>query len=295
MCIIVYKEKGTPVKIDWDILKTCFENNPDGAGYAIAYDNKLILRKGFMRFLDFQQSFESATKHIKLKDAGILLHFRITTHGGTNKENTHPFAIGCDDTTKSKYKDLDCAVAMNGICLSNMGYKDKLSDTADAVKNVINPIYNMFGEFWQKEQSKTLFKFLGAKWAFLQKDGKVFAFGDFNQRAGWNYSNYSYMSYTKSVYSYDIKDDYICDSYTSYYNDKLDSYTNYSLLGLTPFKGVLENIETLELLEIEGNDVFFIDDENFLYSYDWESDDFYITDEYSILQNDTWLELAVVD
>ena len=291
MCIIAYKEKGINGKIDWDVLETCFINNPDGAGYSLAYNDTLIIRKGFMQFEDLKASLTNAVKGKKLVDCGILLHFRITTHGGTNRENTHPFPIGHNDMGLRKYKDLPASVAMNGICLSNMGYRDALSDTADAVKNVVNPLYRICGNFWQNENAEQLFDFLGAKWAILEKNGKVYSFGEFNQSAGWHYSNYSYLSYTYSSYKSPSYMTSSCYS-NSYYStsDKIQPfshYLDYHSLGLKPFKGYLENTETLDIVEITYNDDYYIDDENFIYCYDWQDDDYYIIENYTVLQDET--------
>ena len=53
MCIIVAKEKGVAMP-EMNILKTCFENNPDGAGVMWNENNKVEIRKGFMRWSEFE-------------------------------------------------------------------------------------------------------------------------------------------------------------------------------------------------------------------------------------------------
>ena len=52
MCIIVAKEKGQKLPSK-DILKTCFNNNDDGAGFMYVQDGKVIIDKGYMDFKSF--------------------------------------------------------------------------------------------------------------------------------------------------------------------------------------------------------------------------------------------------
>jgi hypothetical protein len=53
MCIIVYKPKGIELPKE-DILKNCFDNNADGAGYMYAHKGKVLIHKGFMDWEDFK-------------------------------------------------------------------------------------------------------------------------------------------------------------------------------------------------------------------------------------------------
>ena len=45
MCIAIYSLKGTDIPSE-DILKTCFLNNPDGAGFAFNKGGKVHIVKG---------------------------------------------------------------------------------------------------------------------------------------------------------------------------------------------------------------------------------------------------------
>lgn len=293
MCIIVYKKKNVNTKINWDILETCFNNNNDGAGYAIAYDGKLILRKGFMKWIDFKTSLEKTTKNMDIKKAAMLFHFRITTHGGTCRENTHPFPIGTKTLTERKYTNLDAAVAMNGICLSNEGYSKYSfskagkpaytnSDTMDAIENVINPMYKISGSFWKNEQAETIFNWLGAKWAVLEKNGDITTFGEFNQSQGWNYSNLSWKTPKKKTwecYSWDSAGNY-GKTYgeSSYYGD---SYFDYDFI---PFAGKLKNSITGNILEVNYNAEYYLDTAGEVWAYDWETDDYVLLSNFVVLE-----------
>ena len=85
MCIAIYKPKD--VTISKAALQRCFVANPDGAGFMFAEDNQLHTYKGYFSFKNFYKAYQ---KH-ETKQA--LVHFRIKTHGKTNKQNCHPFLV----------------------------------------------------------------------------------------------------------------------------------------------------------------------------------------------------------
>ena len=89
MCIAILKPKGE--NISKDRLENCFDNNDDGAGYVFAMNGSLHFFKGFFRFKDFWKSYVKNV--INNGNPITAIHFRITTHGITNKTNCHPFLI----------------------------------------------------------------------------------------------------------------------------------------------------------------------------------------------------------
>lgn len=86
MCIAIVKPAGK--SISDDVLKTCFENNADGAGFAYRTDAGLVVVKGLFKFEDFLAAYKE--RGVGAVDA--LIHFRITTRGDDSADNTHPFA-----------------------------------------------------------------------------------------------------------------------------------------------------------------------------------------------------------
>ena len=93
MCIIVYKPWGIP--IDPQILETCFENNPDGAGYMFPCEGRLLIKKGFFTFEEFAAAWEKSRK-IHGDTLPVVFHFRIATAGKIDKANCHPHRIASD-------------------------------------------------------------------------------------------------------------------------------------------------------------------------------------------------------
>ena len=88
MCIAIVKPRG--VSLAEDRLRTCFENNPDGAGFAIAAEQAVQIHKGYVSFREFWAAYQ---EHDVDKYPAVI-HFRITTRGESSARNHHPFAVG---------------------------------------------------------------------------------------------------------------------------------------------------------------------------------------------------------
>ena len=87
MCIAIVKPRG--VSLAEDRLRICFENNPDGAGFAIATEQGVVIHKGYTTF----QAFWTAYREYRVDDYPALVHFRITTRGENSARNHHPFPV----------------------------------------------------------------------------------------------------------------------------------------------------------------------------------------------------------
>lgn len=122
MCVIIAHPSNA--HLEKDRAKRLWNRNPDGGGFAFIKDGKIEVQK-FMDFPNYWRAFETArSAHPK---AGFLLHMRITTHGDTNLENTHPYAV-----------DEHTVMAHNGIIHGVPDYKDGRSDTKVFVDEVLS-------------------------------------------------------------------------------------------------------------------------------------------------------------
>jgi len=180
MCIAIAKQAG--VAITEEILETCFNANPDGAGFAIEKNGKLQVHKGYFSFKDFMDAYEPH----ELKKA--LIHFRIKTHGKIDEENCHPF-----------YVTDNLAFIHNGI-ISNARTDTHKSDTRTFKEDVLQPFVAKFG---YKALTDPIFQHLiekyigGSKLVLMRKGQPDFIF--FNKQMGneseegiW-FSNYSWQ------------------------------------------------------------------------------------------------------
>jgi len=178
MCIAICKPQG--VTIPEKHLIESFNHNNDGAGFAYAENDELHIKKGFMTFDSFMEAYEPH------QDKAAIVHFRITTHGETDQDNTHPFQVG---------KNL--AFIHNGVISRVNRDEDKAkSDTFWFNQKLLVPIYKKDSRFIFKDHFKELIQEYigGSKLVFLNNKGhhKIV-----NEKAGhWKdgvwYSNHSY-------------------------------------------------------------------------------------------------------
>lgn len=181
MCIAIMVKKGLTLKEN--ALKLCWDNNPDGAGFAWPEDGKV---KVFKEVKDFDKFYTEYKKVKETYNGNMLLHFRIATHGEVCEENCHPFLVNDK-----------LAFIHNGI-ISNVVKDKKESDTILFNKKVLQTL--PVG-FHKNAALKTLMEeYVGrSKLVFLDADGE---FSIVNESLGtWDsecwFSNDSYK--TKKV------------------------------------------------------------------------------------------------
>lgn len=196
MCIIVYKEKGVDMPSS-EVIRNCFDNNPDGAGYMYNFKGKVFLEKGFMSIEEFEKSLNKLSKKIDLKDSSIVLHFRISTQAGVNKECTHPYPLSNDMKQLKKLSNkCDIGVAHNGIInlTSSKNVKDH-NDTMEFITEYLSLIVKN-KDFYKNENIVSLIKKLcNSKLAILDGDGHCTLIGDFIKEKDIYYSNSSYEAW----------------------------------------------------------------------------------------------------
>ena len=205
MCIIIAKNKGVdyPSK---QILKNCFDNNSDGAGYMFLKDNQVHIRKGFMNFEDLYKSLKTLKN---AKDLDIVYHFRIGTTASNTPSNTHPYPIySTVDELHAKKVKCTIGLAHNGI-LSNFNPTEQeiktldINDTQKFILSFLNKIpYRKLHK--QKTINKIKSNIATNKLAILDKNG-ISLIGEFIEENGLYFSNgtYSYSYYDNWYYTYD--------------------------------------------------------------------------------------------
>ena len=142
MCIAIL---NTPnVTFSKSLIRNCWDNNGDGAGLIYTNTKKKTLHT--FKELDSVEKYyakyiEVRRKHPKSK---IVLHFRISTSGGVNIQNTHPFSV--NDAL---------AFVHNGVISELNGIDKNRSDT-----NLFNEqvLKNLPAGF---ERSETIAKLIG--------------------------------------------------------------------------------------------------------------------------------------
>ena len=263
MCIIVAKKEGYKIP-EKEILKTCFNNNSDGAGLMYVKNNKVVIDKGYMTFNDFYNRIEKLENEIDTTNTPIVFHFRIGTSGNMDGTCTHPFELTdkVEKITKLKNK-CDVAIAHNGIIHSyTPDAKSKLNDTQLFIMNFLYPLYELDNEFYKSEKIQDIIeKITNSRFTILNKSGELVTIGDWIDDNGILYSNSSYKNYY------------------NYY--KYNNYTSYSLwddLTKIPYEEALEELVPL------GNDEYCIGlQEEFYCNVDYKNEGYLATDYYNQL------------
>lgn len=219
MCIILYKPQGIKLP-NKQVLETCFHNNPDGAGFMFNYKGQVHIRKGFMDFSSFEENLKATLKYIDEVKTPMVLHFRITTQGGTNQACTHPFPLS---RNMSDLRQLQCVseigVAHNGIISLTTEYgggyygyssyqakKIDYSDTMKFITDYLSLIIKTPKYYKDDDTLELIERLADSKLAILDSNGHCELIGHFIKDDGIYYSNESYKprvykTTTKTTYS----------------------------------------------------------------------------------------------
>ena len=283
MCIIACKPIGL-VMPDEKTIANMWHSNPDGAGIMYNFEGRVHIEKGFMKLDDFLTALDRISKTVDLTDAGVVMHFRITTHGGTKPENTHPFPISDNLAVLKKLRSTTrLGVAHNGIIHNTPRSKD-ISDTMEYVLSQLSPLSRLCPEFYTNPDALLLVKNAvgsGNKLAFLTGTGAIHTVGDFVEHDGmlysnhtyedwwtspryvsygvwdkstgkWNYDSYTYTPAPKP-YAGDTRLDYIYDGEDYWEGELVEPHY---LMPLTDVEGAYYMTEDGEIHEDDNYDVF---------------------------------------
>lgn len=233
MCIICYKPAGAqfPSKTK---IKTMFRNNPNGAGFMYSDGKKVYIQKGFMTIGDFNNALNRVKKHVEYP---FVLHFRITTNGGTSKGLTHPFPLSDElKTLTATNTKTNIGIAHNGI-IPLTDYANKISDTAEFIRKYMTRLIHTETDI-DSDMLDIIEACIDSKMAILTASADVHLIGAFIQDGnGIYYSNDSYKkartAKTKTYAHRDITDYYTnytpyCDGYCSCCKYEYDCFGSWS-------------------------------------------------------------------
>lgn len=246
MCVICYKPIGKqfPSKTK---IKTMFNNNPHGAGFMYSDGQNVYIQKGFMTLGDFNTALNKVKHHVEYP---FIMHFRITTNGGTTKGLTHPFPLSADiKELTATASTTDIGIAHNGI-IPLTAYATKISDTAEFIRRYMTKLITDVDDI-DADMLDIIESCIDSKMAILTKYGDVDIIGKFVEDGnGILYSNTSYQkgrkktatpkyyTATPKAYSYDTYDymtnyPYLpnCDGYCRYCKYEIDCIGNWSTVN----------------------------------------------------------------
>lgn len=134
MCIILACKPGH--RPSDDVISTCWDNNPDGAGVAWAQGGRVEIAKGLMSLSELR----AALRYVP--DASpLVVHMRIGTSGGYGAEVTHPYPVTSDlGALHALDIECGCAIAHNGVLPYPTDDAAGVSDTVYYVGHVVSKI-----------------------------------------------------------------------------------------------------------------------------------------------------------
>ena len=172
MCVLVLKKAGHDLPTYSD-LYAMHQANPHGMGFAC----KSVQYKG-MNFETFYKKLQSAPK-----DENVIIHFRFATHGSIGTKNCHPFKKG------------NVWFAHNGIL--SVRPQGDMTDSETAFRNIFYPVIKEHG-INSDELSESVDSVIGySKFAFLDLNGNVTLFGNFQEYKGMLCSNLNWVHFTR--------------------------------------------------------------------------------------------------
>ena len=187
MCIAILKPSGVNQPSE-DVLKICFDNNNDGAGYMFVRKGLIVIRKGFMTFVDFISDYN----HQRLSDKDVIgYHFRIRTDGKISKGCTHPFPIAAHENQLTRLScNTDLAMMHNGIL--PIKHESHISDTMEFTMSILNDL-TIRDNIHRPAIIKLLTEYIGtSKVCILDRDGRYELLGNWINDDGVFYSNDTY-------------------------------------------------------------------------------------------------------
>jgi hypothetical protein len=200
MCIIIAKPINVAMPSE-EIIRNCFSSNPHGAGFMLNYNGLVYGFKGFMHVEHLIDAIKQVEKQIgDLTPRGVVLHFRIGTHGNNDQANTHPFPLSADyeDMKKLQWVARQ-GFAHNGIITKTTRHPDVelygVSDTMVFGKLFAAPIAGWTNIATDQDALNVLDVIADSKLAFMDGEGNISTCGSFIKDEGLLFSNYSYHSY----------------------------------------------------------------------------------------------------
>lgn len=194
MCIIAAKPKNTEMP-SRELIENMWYRNSNGAGLMYVKNGSVVIEKGYMKLNELERRLDALEMEIDTKATPVVLHFRITTHGGTKPENCHPFPVSDSVGMLSKLKvTTKLGIAHNGII--DITPRKGISDTMEYIISQLHPLWKAMPKFYtNKWAMKMVANAIDSKMAFLTKDSEIYTIGEFNEKDGILYSNKSYEGF----------------------------------------------------------------------------------------------------
>lgn len=200
MCVIMSKPQNVAFPEE-QLLKNCWDNNPDMGGFMYAFNGKVYIQKGYETWEEFKKALNKTRKKTG-DNIPYVCHFRISTQGYDNS-CCQPFPLSGNMRNLKRPKvETNIGIAHNGILsITSDGAKDYSDTMLFITEHLVNIIR---GYDWHKDtRTVKLIENLidGSRFAILDKKGECHLLGKgWIEDKGVSYSNNTY-SYKRVVYT----------------------------------------------------------------------------------------------
>lgn len=188
MCVIAIKPAGVPLPSS-EIRRHMFLHNPHGGGFMYPKYGWVKIEKGFMTLESMETRLAQLMEETDTTALPMVLHYRVTTLGGTCPENCHPFPL-CNKLSRltSFHERAKIGVAHNGSI--PITPRPGLSDSMEYVLTRLSTLPEGFLD--DPLLVSQIEKEIASKMVFLTAEGRIVALGEFTEDSGILYSNLSY-------------------------------------------------------------------------------------------------------
>lgn len=200
MCVIMAKPANVAFPEE-NILKNCWDNNPDMGGFMYALNGRVYIHKGFETW----EKFKSALDKTRLKTGDnipYVCHFRISTQG-FDRACCQPFPLSSKMSNLKKSRtEANMGVAHNGILSLTSDGSKEYSDTMKFITDYLVNIIRSYDWHKDKRTVKLIENLIeGSRFAVLDKRGECVLLGKgWVEDKGCHFSNGTY-SYKKVTYA----------------------------------------------------------------------------------------------
>ena len=270
MCIIAIKSKGIELPEE-EILQNMWRANRDGAGFMYAYNGTVHIEKGFMTYESFLGAIHKLDEKYDIKNMPLIMHFRITTHGGTKPENTHPFPVTDSiGMLKKLSATAKVGVAHNGVI--DIRPRDGISDTMEYIAKQLAPLSRAMPKFYKNPDiMEMVSNAIGmSRMAFMNGNGEIYTIGNFVEEDGMRYSNRSFET-PKSIRSFPYSYYGETEAWEDYFTSK-EAYRKEKTMRVMWLDEAAGEFVITDNNEYEDGDDYAIDYEGKVYSYSYETD-----------------------
>ena len=243
MCVAIIKPDGIQGPSD-RLIRHLWDINKDGAGFCVIRDGLVTGYKGLMDKYEFIDKYRTIVK----KNDRALIHFRITTRGGTHPGGTHPFPAEVeDDMLNATYWKSKFGIVHNGT-IFGMGSKihGKMSDTQEFIQRYLHDrilLYSLFSNRGSAANELLNDDIGASRIAIMRFDGRVIALGEWSKAGGCLYSKQDYKGIEPKTQKKAYRKDLLEDKNEKYIKMLNEEYNKKHYNGIAVEKKIKHEVE----------------------------------------------------